>query len=70
MSPITADWLILDAIRYPPSATKRSRLIWNSGDVKRLSIVIYLEGRVKTFSGFSRQIPDCSGANLKNGQSV
>jgi hypothetical protein len=48
MRPMTADWLIRDAMRYTPSATKRSRLIWNSGEVKILSIGSYWEGRVNT----------------------
>jgi hypothetical protein len=33
--------LIREAIRYPPSATNRSRLIWNSGEVKMLSIALH-----------------------------
>jgi hypothetical protein len=48
MRPMTADWFMREAIRYPPRATKRSRLIWNSGEVKRLSIGNYLVGEVKT----------------------
>jgi hypothetical protein len=39
-------------MRYPPRATNKSRLIWNSGDVKRLSIGIPEKLRFITLFGF------------------
>ena len=36
---MTADWLILEAIKYPAIATKRSRLIWNSMELRIVSFM-------------------------------